>query len=380
MDIGDFFSVLDKKGISFFAGVPDSLLGAFCDGIAIRHGCAGMRHVVAHNEGGAAALASGHYLATGRVPCVYMQNSGMGNALNPAVSLAHPKVHGIPILYVIGWRGEPGTKDEPQHAYQGEVTLTLLENMGIEHCVLGKDASATDAESALGRFEALFKAGKSAAFVISAGAFAGPKHAYGNRFDINREHAIRAVLEAAGNDPIISTTGKISRELFELRGLRSEGHEKDFLAIGSMGHCVMIALGVSMEHPGRTVWCIDGDGSVLMHMGSLGVVGKASPKNLIHVVLNNAAHETVGGMPTAAEGMNLVLIAAACGYAHAHLAENEKTLREALEHAKSQAGPVFIEARVALGSRADLGRPTVEARENKSAFMRFLSDGRRDAE
>jgi len=377
MDIGYFFKALDKKEITFFTGVPDSLLSAFCDEVVRRHGCSGLNHIVSHNEGGAVALAGGHYLATGRVPCVYMQNSGIGNALNPAVSLIHPEVYGIPILFVVGWRGEPGTKDEPQHVFQGKVTLKLLEDIDVEYFVVDMDTPPRLLDEALERFGLLFEEGKSAALVIRKGALGESGHFYKNRYAINRERAVEIVLAASGDDPVVSTTGKISRELFEIRERRSEGHEKDFLTVGSMGHSVMIALGISMELRNRRIWCMDGDGSMLMHMGGIGVVGSVSPENFIHVVFNNAAHESVGGMPTVAEKVDIPAIAIACGYRHAHLAEDYQSLNNALKRAKRQKGPVFIEVRVDLGSRSDLGRPKIETRENRRAFMKYLNESRR---
>ena len=374
MDIGILFDAISKRGIDFFTGVPDSLLSVFCDEIVNRYGNFSKNHVVAHNEGGAVALACGHYMATGKVSCVYMQNSGIGNALNPVASLAHPKVYGIAMLFVIGWRGEPGIHDEPQHVFQGEATLKLLSDMEIDYCVIDKDTSLQQLENTLDRFKMLFADGKSAAFIVRKGAFTGNGHHYMNNYQYSREQAIGIVLEATGSDPVVSTTGKISRELFEIRKQRSAGHEKDFLTVGSMGHCVMIALGISMEQPERRVWCLDGDGSVLMHMGALGVVGYLSPKNFVHVVLNNAAHETVGGMPTVAGELDIPSIALACGYSHVHLSTDEQSLKDALGQTKNQNGPILIEVRVALGSRSDLGRPTIPTQENKDAFMRFLSE------
>ena len=374
MDVGIFLDAIENIGITFFTGVPDSQLSSFCDEIIRRYGVFNARHIVAHNEGGAVALAAGHYMATGRVPCIYMQNSGLGNALNPVVSLAHAKVYSIPLLFLVGWRGEPGAQDEPQHIYQGEITLQLLSDMDIECFIIDKDTSLVDMENALNRFVLLFGNGKNAAFVVRKGALSGSEYAYGNSFSFGREEAIELVLDTSGSDPVISTTGKISRELFELRERHQEGHETDFLTVGSMGHSSMIALGISLEQPQRRIWCIDGDGSVLMHMGSLAIVGALSPSNLIHVVLNNAAHETVGGMPTAAKDLDFGAIALENGYRSAYLAVDALTLKDALEKAKGDTGPIFIEVQVSLGSRPDLGRPTTAPQENKDAFMRFLRD------
>lgn len=375
MNIGIFMEVLEKHSISFFTGVPDSLLGKFCDYLMNTYGIAPQRHLVAHNEGGCVALASGYHLATGKVPCVYMQNSGIGNALNPITSLTHPKVYGIPMLFVVGWRGEPGVKDEPQHIFQGEVTLKLLDTLEIETFVIDKDTTISEVDGVLKTFSILFTKGKSAAFVVRKGTFSGDKHAYLNKYHLNREQAVQIIAQAAGDDVIVSTTGKISRELFEIREQNIQDHSHDFLTVGSMGHSAMIALGIALQQPQRRVWCIDGDGAILMHMGALGVVASRHPENYLHVVLNNTAHETVGGIPTVADTMKLTEIALASGYSHAYKADDEWSLREILNLALNQPGPNFVEVMVALGARVDLGRPTTTAQENKQAFMECLANG-----
>ena len=373
MEIITFISALELAGITFFTGVPDSLLSAFCDELARRYTDRG-KHIVAHNEGGSVALASGYHLATGKIPCVYMQNSGIGNAFNPVASLTHPKVYGIPILFVVGWRGMPGAKDEPQHVFQGEVTLNLLASMDIEYFVMDKATSLGQIETTLLRYNELFAAGKSAAFVITEGVFSGNSYAHKNDFLLNREKAVEVTVQVAGNDPIVSTTGKITRELFEIRKKQMGGHEKDFLTVGSMGHCLMIALGISLGQPKLRVWCLDGDGALLMHMGSMGIIGSQFPEKFIHVVYNNAAHETVGGMPTCAGAIDLPAIALACGYSYAYRADNEQSLKEILEQAKNSRGPVFVEVQVALGSRPELGRPSTELLKSKYTFMQFLAE------
>jgi phosphonopyruvate decarboxylase len=372
VNINIFLDIFIKKDITFFTGVPDSLLSVFCDEIVNRYGVGNKHHIVAHNEGGGVALASGYHLSTGKIPCVYMQNSGIGNALNPVASLTHPKVYGIPMLFVVGWRGEPGIPDEPQHIFQGEVTLALLSDMDIDCFIVDKETSAEQVESVLTRFNELFNQGMSAAFVIRKGAFSGNGRVYENEYKLNREQAVGIVLEAAGSDPVVSTTGKISRELFEIRNSRAEGHERDFLTVGSMGHSVMIALGIALQQPERRVWCLDGDGAVLMHMGGMGIVASQAPERFIHVVFNNSAHETVGGIPTVAGTVDLSAIALACGYRHIYKTDDVKTLKEALEQAKIQNGPIFIEVFVTLGSRSELGRPTTSTKENKCSFMEFL--------
>ena len=359
---------LDILGADFFVGVPDSQLRALCDALMERYGNHAP-HIIAANEGTAAGIAAGHYLATGRSPLVYLQNSGEGNIVNALASLLHEKAYAIPLIFVVGWRGEPGVKDEPQHAYQGEVTLPLLKLLQVEHFVLAKETRGEDVRAAMERFRSSLEEERSVAFVVRKGALThDTKVSYKNGYRLRREEAIRTILDAADEgDVFVSTTGKASRELFELREARGEGHERDFLTIGSMGHSSSIALGIALEKKGRRTWCLDGDGAFLMHMGAA-----AKPSNFCHVVLNNEAHESVGGMPTAASSIDFPALARALGYAAAWRAKDGEEIAAALEEMKGQAGPCFLEVRCAVGSRADLGRPTIPPKANKLAMMRFL--------
>ena len=260
-------------GADFYTGVPDSQLKALCNYLMGTYGIDPKHHVIAANEGNCTALAAGYHLATGKVPVVYMQNSGEGNIINPVASLLNEKVYGIPMIFIIGWRGEPGVHDEPQHIYQGEVTLKLLEDMGIASYVIGKDTTDEEVEAAMAGFAPLLAQGKDVAFVIRKGALTTDvKVAYANAYTMRREDVIRHIIDVTGNDPIISTTGKASRELFELRTARGESHRHDFLTVGSMGHSSSIALGVAAHQPDKKVWCIDGDGAILMHMGAMAVI------------------------------------------------------------------------------------------------------------
>lgn len=357
----------------FFTGVPDSLLKPLCDYLVLNYGTEGNRHVVAANEGNATAIAAGYHLATGRVPVVYMQNSGEGNIVNPAASLLNDRVYAIPELFVVGWRGEPGVHDEPQHIYQGIVTLKLLEDLEIEPFVVDKDTTEEALSGFISHVCALAAEGKSAALVIKKGALSfDGKAKYGNPYPMVREELIRRIADVCGNDPVVSTTGKASRELFEIREARNEGHGKDFLTVGSMGHSSSIALGIALEKPDTKIWCIDGDGAALMHMGAMAVIGARKPKNLVHIVINNGAHETVGGMPTAMGKVDLCKIAEGCGYPLILRAESYEELKTALKKAKSSKKLTFIEAFCGLGARADLGRPTTTARQNKTDFVGHL--------
>lgn len=371
--------LLDIIGADFYTGVPDSQLKALCNYLMAAYGIDPKHHVIAANEGNCTALAAGYHLATGKVPVVYMQNSGEGNIINPVASLLNEKVYGIPVVFIIGWRGEPGVHDEPQHIYQGEVTTKLLDDMGISYFVIAKDTSEEEVEAAMAEFREKLSRGLDVAFVVRKGALTdAPKVVYKNENSMTREEIIGHIIKASGEDPIVSTTGKASRELFEARVSNGQSHKYDFLTVGSMGHSSSIALGVAMHKPQKRIWCIDGDGAVLMHMGAMAVIGANKPKNLIHVVINNAAHETVGGMPTVAGAIDIVQIARACGYPHAVRVNSFDELDKELEAAKSTEELRLIEVTCSIGAREDLGRPTTTAQENKENFMNYLSASPKD--
>ena len=357
----------------FYTRVPDSQLKALCDYLMNVYGIDKKHHVIAANEGNCVGLAAGYHLATGKVPVVYMQNSGEGNVINPVASLLNEKVYGIPVIFIIGWRGEPGVHDEPQHIYQGEVTIKLLDDMKMPSFVIGKETTEDELVEVMKNFRQNLTEGKSVAFVIRKGALSyEEKVSYNNSNTMIREEIIKHIVDAADEDVIISTTGKASRELFEIREALEMEHKYDFLTVGSMGHSSSIALGVAIQKPEKKVWCIDGDGAVLMHMGAMAVIGHHSPDNLIHVVINNAAHETVGGMPTVAGTVDLVKIAEACGYKKVVSVDCVEKLDLVLHEAKKIKELFFIEVKCALGARESLGRPTITAIENKFYFMEFL--------
>lgn len=360
-------------GADFYTGVPDSQLKALCNYLMATYGIDPHHHIIAANEGNCTALAAGYHLATGKVPVVYMQNSGEGNIINPVASLLNDKVYAIPVIFIIGWRGEPGIHDEPQHIYQGEVTIKLLDDMGIASFIIGKDTTDDEVEEAMKGFREELRTGKDVAFVIRKGALTdAPKVEYKNDNHMVREEIIQHIVNASDEDPIVSTTGKASRELFETRVANGQSHKYDFLTVGSMGHSSSIALGVAINKPEQRIWCVDGDGAVLMHMGSMAVLGTNKPRNLIHVVINNGAHETVGGMPTVAGGIDFVAIAKACGYPNAVSVDNFDDLDKELENAKGRNELSLIEVKCSIGAREDLGRPTTTALENKRNFMDYL--------
>jgi phosphonopyruvate decarboxylase len=360
-------------GADFYTGVPDSQLKALSNYLMNVYGIDPKHHVIAANEGNCTALATGYYLATGKHPVVYMQNSGEGNIINPVASLLNDKVYAIPMIFIVGWRGEPGIHDEPQHIYQGEITIKLLEDMGIDSFVIGKETSDEEVSNAMERFKETLSSGKDVAFVIRKGALSYEQNVeYKNNNTMLREEIIQHIVKVSGEDPIVSTTGKASRELFETRVANRQSHKYDFLTVGSMGHSSSIALGVAINKPDVRIWCIDGDGAVLMHMGAMAVIGANKPHNLVHIVINNGAHETVGGMPTVASEVDMVGIARACGYPNAVSVDNYEELDNELKEAKKSSELSFIEVKCTLGARDDLGRPTTSALDNKREFMDYL--------
>ena len=366
-----FIEKLRENGIDCFAGVPDSLLRNIC--AYITDHCDAEHNIIAANEGAAVGIAAGHYLATGKPACVYMQNSGEGNIINPLASLTDEEVYNIPVLLLIGWRGRPGVHDEPQHVKQGKVTTGLLNVMGVNYEVLSKEEDK--AEKQIARAIKALQNKEVFALVIEKDTFEDYKlqNVEVNDLTMSREEAIQTVAAALGEkDCIVSTTGMISRELFEYRAGMNQGHERDFLTVGSMGHASQIALGIAMAKPERKVWCFDGDGAAIMHMGSMAIVANKAPKNYVHVVFNNGAHDSVGGQPTVGLKIDLPAVAKAVGYTNAFSVENKEDLLEALRAVKMVEGPVLLQVCVKKGNRKDLGRPTTTPIQNKEALMDFL--------
>ena len=367
-----FVEEVKKRGTEFFTGVPDSLLKSLCayitDSVDAEH------HIIAANEGNAVALGCGTYLATGRIPLVYMQNSGEGNAVNPLLSLADEDVYQIPVLLVIGWRGEPGKADEPQHKKQGKVTLSLLEAMGIPYQVLSEDKQ--EARSQISVAYATMEKGLSPyALIVRKNLFAEYtlKHSIQPSGTMSREEAIDCIVGKAPVSAVfVSTTGMASRELYEIREKNAQLHESDFLTVGSMGHTSQIALGIALVRKDREVYCLDGDGATLMHLGGMAIIGSKKPQNYCHIILNNGAHDSVGGQPTVGRDVLLVQVALALGYNFAVQVSTKKELEAAL--AGAGRGLCCIEILVKKGNRKDLGRPKSTPIENKHAFMRYIAE------
>lgn len=367
-----FFDVLGGLGVSLFAGVPDSLLKDFC--AYVTDNAPAERHVITANEGSAVALAMGHYLASGDLGVVYMQNSGLGNTVNPLTSLADPAIYGVPMILLIGWRGRPGEHDEPQHVQMGRVTKETLAAIGVEAADLPDDIEAAR-EVAKKAVETARAKSAPYALLVKKGTFEGYKLKRKDAapYELTREGAIeRIVASLPAGIAIVSTTGMPSRELFEIRERRKEPHASDFLTVGGMGHASQIALGAALARPKQQMLCLDGDGAVLMHMGGLTTIGQLKPANYHHVVLNNGAHDSVGGQPTVAFSVDLRAIASASGYLKTSLATNEEELTAALKTFFSEPGPNLLEVRVKKGARADLGRPTQTPADLARDFSGFL--------
>ena len=368
IEVKEAYDALTGSGIDMFTGVPDSLLKDICAYITdtAPHG----KHIIAANEGNAVGIAAGHYLATGKPALVYMQNSGLGNAVNPLLSLADEKVYSIPMVLMIGWRGEPGRHDEPQHIKQGEVTLALLDAMQIPYVIL------EDTTQIARQVELAIQRKAPTALVIRKGTFGKYqlKSVQTNDNPLSREDAMKIVIDhLRTDDVIVSTTGKLSRELFEYREAKGQGHGHDFLTVGSMGHSSSIALGIALEIPQRRVFCFDGDGAFIMHTGAAGIVASMKPRNFYHILFNNNAHESVGGQPTIGYELDAVTIANASGYKKSLRATTKQEIIEALQLLGHSEGPILLELRVKLDSRDNLGRPTTTPIENKEAFMKELN-------
>ena len=367
----DFIETLRAGGIEFFAGVPDSLLKNLC--AYITDSIARENNIIAANEGGAVALAAGYHLATGKTGCVYMQNSGEGNAVNPLLSLMDADVYKMPLLLIVGWRGEPGVHDEPQHVKQGKVTLSLLETMGIPYAVLDDSWEKQVAEA----LQTIQETNVIFALIVRKGTFEDyklQKQETAN-WELGREEAIKIVVDKLREDDIVvSTTGMISRELFEYRETKGQGHAHDFLTVGSMGHASQIALGIALQKPTRRVIVFDGDGALLMHMGGLAIIGDYNPKNLVHIVFNNGAHDSVGGQPTVGQKIDVEAVAKAVGYSDVISVENQMSLMAAMNHVNNAVidGVSLINVNVRKGNRKDLGRPTTTPQQNKEALMKEL--------
>ncbi|CAF0945337.1 unnamed protein product [Didymodactylos carnosus] len=376
LDPAEFFRQIKSIGIDFFCGVPDSLLKDFC--AYVTKNVPKEQHIITVNEGAAVGLAAGYHLATGKPAMVYLQNSGLGNIVNPIMSLATPGVYSMPMLLLIGWRGEPGKRDEPQHRIQGPATPGILAAQGIPFQPLpdyhdGAEQALQTAkrymETAHGPYALLVKRQTFLPYKL-------PKISMDDQFELTREGAMQYVVNGLHQrDVVVGTTGMLSRELYEYRQSRGDGHERDFLTVGSMGHASSIALGIALQKSERQVFCMDGDGAILMHMGVLATIAASGPKNFKHIVINNGTHDSVGGQPTVAmdhEKFSLSQIAKGCGYKEVMVATKKEEIDKCMQIIRQTTGPVLLEIKVKTGHRKNLGRPTRSTTENKKDFMHFL--------
>lgn len=374
VEVKEFYNELLDNDISFFTGVPDSLLKSFC--AYIKDNVSAHKNIISANEGNAIGLASGYYLGTRKIGLVYMQNSGLGNAVNPLASLTDKLVYSIPMLLVIGWRGEPKRHDEPQHKKQGLITTETLEMLGIKYEILDTDTNNDEMKLKVKKaYSYMNENNEPYALVIKKDTFDEYKLKSNTSFEfkMTREEAIEIVVsQMKENSVIVSTTGMASRELFELREKHKENHNKDFLTVGSMGHASQIALGIALSNKDKEVYCIDGDGSLLMHLGGLAIIGNAEPKNFRHILINNGAHDSVGGQETVGLKIDTLAIAKACGYKECYSCSSKAELLNLSEKITNVEGSVLLEIKVKKGARKDLGRPTTTPIENKEAFMEFL--------
>jgi len=371
-----FFNLLQQHGFTFYAGVPDSLLKDFC--AYVTDHTSAKDHIIAANEGNAIALAAGYHLATGKNGVVYLQNSGLGNCINPLTSLTDKEIYSLPVLLLIGWRAEPGKKDEPQHLKMGKITLPLLDTLDIPYSIVPD--SEEEAKQMMQKAVHHFATAKTPyALIARDGIFEAYslQKEHKTDFPLNREEALKIVASQLGEkDIIVSTTGKTSRELFEFRETtgknKEESHKQDFLTVGSMGHSSAIAIGIALQKPRQKVYCFDGDGALIMHMGILSTVGKLEPANFNHIIFNNFAHDSVGGQPTAADAINILELAKANGYKTVFRAETAEEIKNRISKMQSIDGPTLLEIRCNKGARKNLGRPTQSPQENKKQFMNFL--------
>ncbi|MCD8138878.1 MAG: phosphonopyruvate decarboxylase [Planctomycetaceae bacterium] len=374
-DPADFCRELEIRGVDFIAGVPDTVLESFCNYVYQHPPTGG--HVLTHNEGGAIALAAGHYFGTGKIPAVYMQNSGIGNALNPILSLANPSVYAVPMLVLVGWRGEPGRKDEPQHLRQGSVTQTMFECLDIPCAVITPDLD--EAKAALDRTFSHMQTNPGPHVLLFRHGCFTPSPTVPAGYEtpgLTREEAIRTIITLLDpTSPVVASTGMASRELFELREASGQAHERDFLNAGAMGHASMIALGAAMAQPDRQVVCLDGDGALFMHLGALPLAASLMPANFVHILLNNGVHDSVGGQPDLGADVDLESLARTCGYRMTARVEETDELQDAIRRCRDETGPWFVEVRVKRGFRKDLGRPTIPFAEMGCNFRDFLTSG-----
>jgi phosphonopyruvate decarboxylase len=370
IDQNKFYDCLVEAGVDFVTGVPDSLLNDFCKFTSSELPI--QKHVIAANEGNAIALAAGHHLITGGIPLVYMQNSGIGNSMNPLVSLVNKEVYSIPLILLIGWRGDPSVKDHAQHDLQGKMTTGLMDLMNIPYKII--DVADDPFEIARWAVLEAKKINSPVAIIAKNKVFScGEKKTdleISDVLPLSREEAISCVLKSLPKDTIyIATTGRATRELYDLRLINNENHKNDFLNVGAMGHGSSIGMGMAIAQKERFVVCLDGDAASIMHMGAMTTAGKIASKNFIHIILNNGAHESVGGQQSAGFMINFTEIAKNCGYTTiGKPVKSESELCDAVKELSKKDGPLFIDIYIRKGIRSDLGPLKGSLAEMKKDF------------
>ncbi len=375
----ELYKVFKEQNLDYFTGVPDSTFKDWMKFLADNHEN-GLTNRIAVNECEAVSLAAGYHLATGNIGVIYMQNSGLGKTVNPLTSLTAKEVYSIPTVLMIGWRGNPKNekKDEPQHKMMGKIMLPLLDVLEIPYKVLEeKDDINIVREKIFWAKQTAKQTNYATAIIMTNGLFEeyDALKKIKTNYEMFREDAIKFIINNLGGDEIIiSTTGKTSRELFEYRESLKQGHEKDFLTVGSMGCSSSIALEIALQKPNKKVFIFDGDGATLMQLGALATVGHNNPKNLTHIIFDNNAYDSTGGQPTSSDSVDFKKIASACGYMNAKQIESKKDLVDFFKEIKNlkQEGPKILVIKVNKGARKDLGRPTITPIENKQALMDFL--------
>jgi phosphonopyruvate decarboxylase len=374
VDLQQVFEKLRDNRIEFFTGVPDSLLKELSSFIETNVNTE--NHIVAANEGNAIGIATGRYLATRTPACVYMQNSGFGNAINPLLSLADPSVFSIPMLIFVGWRGEPSTADEVQHKMQGSIMEDLLHALQIPFFHSSYSSNFLDTlQLAINR---MLKESRPVVLLISKDTFdrkiVPPEKL--QDFPMTRARALELVIENLSEECFtVSTTGFISRELFNIRSNFSGDTRNDFMMVGSMGHASSIAFGLAVANPQKKIVCLDGDGAALMHLGALPVAAQIKSINLFHIVINNGVHGSVGNQSTVAQEIDLCGIALSSGYLESSKVMTEEDLVNALKRLNNLSGIKFLEILVNTEYDENLKRPTVSPKENKNFFMEAFHSG-----
>lgn len=363
----EFYNCLINNSFDFFTGVPDSLLKELC--LCITDLTDKEKNIIAANEGNAVALACGYNISTGKYGVVYMQNSGLGNSINPLLSLADEKVYEIPMLLVIGYRGEPNIKDEPQHIKQGELTLPILDTLAIKYFILD-ESYETQIKNC---YNYIQQYNKTIALVVKKDTFSKYEKEMNNENNnsITREEVLETIIKNIGDDEyIVSTTGKTSREIFEIRDKYNMLHTNDFLTVGSMGHTSSLALGISLN-TSKNIYCIDGDGSLIMHLGGLAIAIQNAKDNFKYVLINNGCHESVGKQPTISYNIDLKNILKGFGFEKVIIINNVKDLVNGIKETQSK-GKIALIVNTNDKSRNDLGRPTITPKENKEMFQNKL--------